>query len=135
MSLDVLDNLFLASDISHHFPPIYLYKIADHCQRKASPSDLLFFRFYDTELSLLNSCLTNQPWDSLVSESDFNRHFDFFYDLVKDGSLEVCHQNPTPHTFKKIIPLDPYKLQKEILYVEAVKDFIICSSSSTVQGL
>ena len=54
-SLDVLDNLVLVSDISDHFPAISQYKSADQAQRIASPSNLPFFRYGDTELSLLNS--------------------------------------------------------------------------------
>ena len=99
----------LVSDISDHFPAISRYKSAqDQAQRIASPSDLSFFRYGDTELSPLNSRLTDQPWDNLTSESDFNRSFDFFYDLVKEGVLEVCNQGPAPHTSKRIAPLNPW---------------------------
>ena len=106
-SLDVLDNSVLVSDISNHFPAISPYNSADQAQRIVSPSNLPFFRYGDTELSLLNSCLTDQPWDSLVSESDFNRSFDFFYGLVKEGILEVCNQGPVLHTSKRIAQLNP----------------------------
>ena len=86
-SLDGLDNLLLVSDISDHFPVISRYKSADQAQRIASPSNLPFFRYGDTELSLLNSRLADVPWGSLVSDLDFNHSFDSFYDLVKEGIL------------------------------------------------
>ena len=73
-SLDVIDNLVLVSDISDHFPAISRYKSADQAQRIISPSNLPFFRYGDTELSLLNPRLADVPWGSLVSDSDFN-HF------------------------------------------------------------
>ena len=88
-SLHVLDNLVLVSDISDHFPAISQYKSDDQAQRIASPSTLTFFRYGDTELSLLNSHLADLPWDSLVSDSDFNRSFDSFYDLVKEVILKI----------------------------------------------
>jgi len=107
-SLDVLDNLVLVSDISDHFPAISRYKSADQAQRIASPSNLPFFRYGDTELSLLNSRLADVPWGSLVSDSDFNHSFDSFYDLVKEGILEICNRGPAPHTSKRIAPLNPW---------------------------
>ena len=66
-SLGVLDNLVLGSDISDHFPAISRCKSADQAQRVASPSNFPFFRYGDTELSLLNPRLTDLPWDSLVT--------------------------------------------------------------------
>ena len=107
-SLDVLDNSVMISDISDHFPAISRYRTANRSQRKVSPSNLPFFRFGVSEISLLKSRLTDQSWDSLDSESDFNRSFDFFYDSVKEGILEVCHQNPKPHTSKRIVLLNPW---------------------------
>ena len=98
----------LVSDISDHFPAISQYKSDDHAQRTESPSTLPFFRYGDTELSQLNSRLADLPWDSLVSDSDFNRSCDSFYDLVKEGILEICNQGPVPHTSKRIAPLDPW---------------------------
>ena len=106
-SLDVLDNLVLVSDISDHFPTISQYKKDDQTQRRASPSTLPFFSYGDTELSLLNSRLADLPWEILVSDSDFNNSFDSFYDLVKEGILEICNQDPAPHTPKRIAPLNP----------------------------
>ena len=58
----------LVSDISDNFPAISGYKSDDQAQRIASPSTLPFFRYGDTELSLLNSRLADLPWDSLVSD-------------------------------------------------------------------
>ena len=60
-SLDVLDNSVLVSDISDDFPAISRYYSADEGQRIASPSNLPFFHFGDTDLSLLNYLLTDQP--------------------------------------------------------------------------
>jgi len=97
----------LVSDISDQFPAISQYKSDDQTQRIASPSTLPFFRYGDTELSLLNSRLADLPWDSLVSDSDFNRSFDSFYDLVKEGILEICNKGPAPHTSKRIASLNP----------------------------
>ena len=98
----------LVSDISDHFSTISRYKIADQAKLITSPSNLPFFRYSNSELSLLNSRLTNQPWDGLISKSDFNRSFDLFYDLVKEGLLGVCNKGPAPHTSKTIAPLNPW---------------------------
>ena len=104
-SLYVLDNSVLASDIPYYFPAISRYKSANHgsvlLHHLISHFSVLVI------MSLLNSRLTDQPWDSLVFESDFNRSFDFFYYLEKEGILEVCHQGPVTHTSKRIAPLNP----------------------------
>ena len=107
-SLDVLDNLVLVSDISDNFPAISRCKSADQVQRIASQSNLPFFGYDDTELSLLNSRLADVPWGSLASDSDFNHSFDSFYDLVKEGILEICNLGSAPHASKRIAPLNPW---------------------------
>ena len=134
----------LVSHFSDHFPIIYQYKSADqaHHIAIASSSNLPFFNFGDTELSLLNSHLTNQQWGGLVSESGFNRSFDLFYDSVKEGILEVITQGPVTNTSKRKAPLDPYKTpglnkswKRKNYFLETLQGFITCSSSSTVKGL
>ena len=107
-SIDVLDNLVLVSNISDHFPAICRCKSADQAQHIASPSTLPFFRYSETELSLLISRLADVPWGNLVSDSDFNNSFDSFYDLVKEGILEICNRGPAPHNSKRIAPLNPW---------------------------
>ena len=111
-------------------------------QRIASPSNLPFFRYGDTELSLLNSRLADVPWGSLVSDSDFNHSFDSFYDLVKEGILKFANRGPALHASKRIAPLNPWMTpglhkswKRKKLFVEALQGFIIFSSSRTIQGL
>jgi len=122
----------LVNDISDHFPAISRYKGADQAQRIASPSNLPFFRFGDTELSLLNSRLADVPWDSLISDSDFNHYFDSFYDLVKEGILEICDRGPAPHTLKRIASLNPWMTSGPI---KAGKGKIICGSFTRLHHL
>ena len=106
----------LVSDISVRFPAISRNESADQAQRIASPSNLQFFRFGDTELSLPNSRLTDRPRDSLISETDFYRSFDFSCELVKEGILEVCHQDPAPSTSKRTALLSPLMTSWMILH-------------------
>jgi len=44
----------------------------------------------------------------LVSNSNFYHSFDSFYDLVKEGILEICNRGSAPHTSKRIAPLNPW---------------------------